>query len=68
VNRYPAATVLGIDVASQLSAAEGLGISGTNPRLFQVNGASTPANCQVSYTESSAPGNAPTIVVDTTGC
>lgn len=68
VNRYPAATALGIDIATQLSAAEGLGITGTNPRVFQINGASTPATCQVSYTESSAPGNAPTIVVDTTGC
>lgn len=68
VNRYPAATALGIDLATQLSIAEGLGITGTNPRLFQVNGANVLSNCQVSYTEASAPGNAPTIVVDTTGC
>lgn len=68
VNRYPAATALGIDIASQLSAAEGLVINGTNPRVYQITGASTPANCQVSYTEASAPGNAPTIVVDVTGC
>jgi MSHA pilin protein MshA len=69
VNRYPAATATGIDVATQLIAAnEGLTISGAAPRLFQINGATTPANCQVSYTEASAPGNAPAIVVDPSGC
>lgn len=68
VNRYPAATVVGIDVAAQLSAAEGLVISGTNPRVFQITGANTPATCQVAYTEASAPGNAPTVVLDTAGC
>jgi len=31
-------------------------------------GATTPANCIVSYTEPAAPGNAPAIVVDVTGC
>jgi MSHA pilin protein MshA len=69
-NRYPAATITGIDVATQLIAAnEGLTISGTAPnRLFQINGATTPANCQVSYTEATAPGNAPAIVVDPSGC
>ena len=68
VNRYPAATALGIDIAAQLSPAEGLVITGTNPRVFQITGASAPANCQVAYTEAAAPGNAPTIVVDVTGC
>jgi MSHA pilin protein MshA len=68
VNRYPAATSVGIDIAAQLSASDGLTISGTNPRLFQINGATTPTTCQVAYTEASAPGNAPTIVLDTGGC
>lgn len=68
INRYPAATVTGIDVAAQLGVTEGLLISGTNPRNFQVLGASTPANCQVSYTEAAAPGSAPVIVLDVTGC
>jgi MSHA pilin protein MshA len=69
VNRYPAATSAGIDVATQLSAAEGLTFAGTAPnRLIQINGATTPANCQVSYTEATAPGNAPAIVVDPSGC
>ena len=68
VNRYPAATAVGIDIASQLSPAEGLVISGTNPRVFQILGATTPATCQVAYTEATAPGNAPTVVLDATGC
>jgi MSHA pilin protein MshA len=68
VNRYPAATAVGIDLAAQVSSAEGLVITGTNPRVFQITGASTLATCQVAYTEASAPGNAPTIVVDVTGC
>jgi MSHA pilin protein MshA len=68
VNRYPAGSAIGIDMAAQLTAAEGLTITGTNPRVFQVVGASTPATCQIAYTESAAPGNAPSIVIDTTGC
>jgi MSHA pilin protein MshA len=70
VNRYPAATITGIDVAAQINAAnDGLVISGTAPnRLFQTAGATTPANCQISYTEATAPGNAPAIVPDVTGC
>ena len=68
VNRYPAATALGIDIATQLSAAEGLVIAGTNPRVFQITGANAPANCQVAYTEAAAPGTSPTIVLDVTGC
>jgi MSHA pilin protein MshA len=68
VNRYPAASAIGIDLAAQLTAAEGLAITGTNPRVFQVNGATTPATCQVAYTEAAAAGNAPTIVVSTDGC
>lgn len=68
VNRYPAATSVGIDIAAQVSAGDGLTISGTNPRLFQINGATTLTTCQVAYTEASAPGNAPTILLDTAGC
>jgi MSHA pilin protein MshA len=70
VNRYPAGTAVGIDVAAQLTnpANDGLVISGTNPRLFQISGAATPATCQVAYTESPAPGNAPNIFPLTTGC
>jgi MSHA pilin protein MshA len=70
VNRYPAGTAVGIDRAAQLTlpANDGLVISGTNPRLFQISGATTPATCQVAYTESPAPGNAPNVVPDTAGC
>jgi MSHA pilin protein MshA len=72
VNRYPAATATGIDVAAQLNpnpAIDGVVISGIAPnRLFQIVGATTPANCQISYTEAPAPGNAPAVVPDWTGC
>lgn len=68
VNRYPAATSVGMDVAAQVSSADGLTISGTNPRLYQINGATALSTCQVAYTEASAPGNAPTIVLDISGC
>jgi MSHA pilin protein MshA len=71
VNRYPAANAAGtgIDLAAQINATnDGLVISGTAPRLFQIAGATTPANCQISYTEATAPGNAPVIVPDVTGC
>ncbi len=70
VNRYPAASATGIDVAAQLTnpANDGLVVSGTNPRLFQISGAAIPATCQVAYTESAAPGSAPNVVPDTAGC
>jgi len=68
VNRYPAASALGIDLAAQLSVAEALTISGSNPRIFQVNGATTPSTCQVTYTEAAAPGYAPTLMLYTAGC
>jgi MSHA pilin protein MshA len=68
VNRYPAATAAGIDAATQLTAAEGLTIAGAAPRTFDVNGATTPATCRVSYTAAAAVGVAPTITVVTTGC
>jgi MSHA pilin protein MshA len=68
VNRYPAATSTGIDIAAQLTSAEGLTISGTAPRIFQVNGATTSSTCQISYAEASAVGIAPTITLDTGGC
>src|SRR3972149_11954376 len=34
VNRYPDATLAGIDVASQVSAAESVTIAGSNPRTY----------------------------------
>ncbi len=68
VNRYPAAAVGGIDVAVQLTASEGISISGGAPRIYQMNGATDPATCQVSYSAPAAVGSAPTIDVATDGC
>ena len=69
VNRYPAATGAGIDTAVQMSTAEGVAISGVPPqRLYDVNGATTPANCRITYNEAAALGAAPAITVDTSGC
>lgn len=69
VNRYPAATVTGIDAAAQLSSAEGLTIGGGGvaARTFDVTGASTPTQCRVSYS-AAVLGAAPNIIIDTTGC
>jgi MSHA pilin protein MshA len=72
VNRYPAATAAGIDVAAALNpAADGLtsGGSGTT-RTFDVAGGTIP-NCRISYQEATLSGAvivAPVISVVTTGC
>ncbi|HMX16845.1 MAG TPA: type II secretion system protein [Rhodocyclaceae bacterium] len=67
-NRYPSASVAGIDVAAQMTTSEGVTISGGAPRLIQMNGATDPATCQVSYTAPASVGTAPTIDVATDGC
>jgi MSHA pilin protein MshA len=67
VNRYPDASSGGIDVASQISAAEGVTIAGTNPRTYDVVGASIPGQCRISYTAAAA-NQAALITLDTTGC
>ena len=66
-NRYPDATLGGIDVASQISAAEGVTIAGTNPRTYDIVGASIPGQCRISYTAAAA-NQAPLITVDVSGC
>jgi len=68
VNGYPAASAAGIDTAAQVSAADGMVIAGTGPRTYQMVGATTPANCQVSYTEATAAGLAAVTAVDVSGC
>ena len=68
VNRSPAATAAGIDTAAQILASDGVVISGTNPRTYQMVGAATPARCQVSYTEPAAPGLAPVTAIDVSDC
>ena len=69
VNRYPAATLTGIDIASQLSAAENLTIAGggATMRTYDVIGASIPGQCRIGYT-AAAPNSAPLITLDTSGC
>lgn len=68
VNRYPDASLAGIDVASQVSAAEGFTITqGSGQRTFDVLGASTPSQCRITYTAAAA-NQAPLITLDTTGC
>ena len=67
VNRYPDASLGGIDVAAQISASEGVTIAGTSPRTYDVVGGSIPGQCRISYTAAAA-NQAPLITLDTTGC
>ena len=69
VNRYPDAALQGIDIASQISAAEGVTIAGGNPtpRTFDLVGSSIPGQCRISYT-AAAPNQAPLITLDISGC
>lgn len=67
-NRFPSASATGIIAAAQLGAAtDGLTISATNPITIDVQGATTAANCRISYTAATATV-APVIAVTTTGC
>jgi len=64
VNGYPAASASGIEVAANLGTIDGVTIThnaGTKTTTVQMNGAATPANCQVSYVESAAADTPPTI-------
>jgi MSHA pilin protein MshA len=68
---YPDNTANGIQVAAQLdAAADGLTITAGNPFVIQVKGATTPANCQISYLSpaTATTATAPTITLLTTGC
>ena len=72
VNRYPAATAAGIEVAAALNlAADGLTAGGTGTtRTYDVAGGTIP-NCRISYQEATLSGTvivAPVITVVTTGC
>lgn len=75
VNRYPAATALGIEAAAALNlAADGLTAGSTGgtmlTRTFDVAGGASP-NCRISYQEATLSGTlitAPVISVVTTGC
>ena len=68
VNRYPDASSTGIDVASQVSAAEGFTITqGVGVRTYDAVGASIPSQCRISYTAAAA-NQAPLITLDIAGC
>lgn len=64
VNRYPATAAGGIDNAVEINAADFTFAAG----VFSKVGATTPANCSVTYAQPVALGNAPTITMDITGC
>lgn len=69
VNRYPAATAAGIIAAAQIDTAnDGVTVVAGNPVVIQMTGATTLAQCQVSYTAAAAVGSAPTITITTTDC
>ena len=68
VNRYPAATAAGIIAAAQIDTVnDGLVVAGAAPLTITVNGATTVANCRISYTAAPANGS-PTITLSATGC
>lgn len=69
VNRYPAATADGIDLAGQVSATDGLTITGgvSSARTYDIVGAATPGQCRISYTAAVA-NAAPVMTLDSTGC
>jgi MSHA pilin protein MshA len=67
-NKYPAASATGIQAAANLDATnDGLTVTAGNPITFDIAGATTAANCRISYTAATAAA-APVITVVTTGC
>ena len=68
VNRYPAGTPDGIDAAAQVNAADGIIISGRNPRTYRMQGAAEPRNCQIVYSEAPAQGLPPVTAIEVAGC
>lgn len=68
VNRYPAATVAGIIAATQIDTTnDGVTVAVGPPLTITINGATTAANCRISYTAATAV-LAPVITLDTAGC
>lgn len=63
VNFYPTEDAAGIEKALQSSS--GFTLVGNE---FQLNGASTPGQCSVTYQEPAASGDSPVITPDTTDC
>ena len=65
VNGYPTAAVNGIeDTLVDTTGFAYLASTG----VFTANGATTPANCSVTYVDSAAANTPPTITVDVTDC
>lgn len=68
VNRYPAATLTGIVAAAQIdSGNDGVVVAGAAPLTITISGATTAANCRISYTAAPANGS-PTISLDVSDC
>jgi len=69
VNRYPAATLDGIDLGAQLLSTDGFTIAGGGAaaRTYDVVGASIPGQCRISYTAAVA-NAAPVMTIDVSGC
>jgi len=66
---YPAATADGIQSASQISADDfTIDTDTAGTLLIQATGATTAANCQVSYVAPTDVGDAPVITVDASDC
>lgn len=64
-NSYPNAA----SIANTLQDTSGFTVAtAAGTTTFQKTGATTPANCSVSYTPPASAGNPPTIAVDTTAC
>ncbi|HPU52785.1 MAG TPA: prepilin-type N-terminal cleavage/methylation domain-containing protein [Burkholderiaceae bacterium] len=64
VNGYPSAAAAGIEVAANLTGIDGVTIThtvATKTTTVQIQGAGTPANCQISYVESTAADTPPAI-------
>jgi MSHA pilin protein MshA len=66
-NFYPTGDADGILLAAQITAADFTTTAASGVVLLRSIGATTPANCQVSYTAAAANAT-PTIVVDTSDC
>ena len=63
-NGYPVVA----DIDDTLADFTGYTFAAGPPAVWTKDGATTPANCSVTYTAPAAVGDAPTIAVDTTGC
>lgn len=64
-NNYPTANAAGISMAAQLTATDYTVTVAGATITYQALNATTPAQCQVSYTQPAAAGGAPTITLPT---